>query len=138
MNMREILSKNNQIIRYIVAGVLTTIVNYGIYIVLTISLLDVHVYYELQFANSISWIVAVVFAYAINHQWVFQSQSVNRIKEFVVFMGTRLLTLLLDVLIMALLVTIILFNDRIAKLISIVITTVVNYLLGKWIVFKET
>ncbi|WP_195632772.1 GtrA family protein [Enterocloster bolteae] len=110
----------SEVFRYTIAGILTTIVNYSIYAFLTWCLLDAQVF----------------FAYVINHQWVFQSKSKDIVKEFTGFLGTRFLTLLLDILIMSLLVSLMLMNDKIAKIISIIVTTIANYLLSKRVVFR--
>ena len=126
----------SEVFRYTIAGILTTIVNYSIYAFLTWCLLDAQVFFELQCANIVSWILAVFFAYVINHQWVFQSKSKDIVKEFTGFLVTRFLTLLLDILIMSLLVSLMLMNDKIAKIISIIVTTIANYLLSKRVVFR--
>ena len=52
--------QNSQIIRYIMTGGMTTVINYIIYILLTAVQLDYLV------ANSIAWLGAVIFAYYAN------------------------------------------------------------------------
>ena len=61
----------------------------------------------------------------------------NRIKEISSFYISRIITLILDMVIMAIGVTLLHFNDKIIKIISQVIVIVGNYLLSKFIVFKR-
>ena len=62
---------------------------------------------------------------------------INKFKEFITFTGARVSTLLLDMVIMFLFVTILKGNDKIFKLVSQILVIVGNYLLSKLIVFKK-
>ena len=126
-----------EIIRYLIVGVLTTVVSLGIYYGLVYTVLNPDNVIELQIANIISWIGAVIFAYITNRVFVFKSQNQNRLKEATSFFGSRLLTLLMDMAIMFLGVTILKQNDKIIKLMSQVIITVSNYVFSKIFVFNN-
>ena len=93
---------------------------------------------QLQTANIISWIAGLIFAYFTNRKFVFESKNPNKLKEAAKFTGSRLITLILDMLIMWLGVTILAFNDKIIKLISQIFIIIGNYLLSKLFVFKKT
>ena len=82
-------------------------------------------------------IVPVTFAYFTNRKYVFESTNKNKLKEATSFVSSRITTLLLDMLIMWLGVTILKFNDKIVKLISQVLVVVGNYVLSKLFVFKK-
>lgn len=131
------ISKYRELIAYLIAGVLTTIVSFGVYYLVTLSLLDPNDKIELQIANVISWICAVLFAYFVNRKYVFQSKEKNIIKEGSKFCLSRIVTLLLDMLTMFLMVSIFHINDRISKLVSQVVVTIGNYIISKLFVFKR-
>lgn len=138
MNKVKVLYKKYQeIINYVIVGVLTTVVSLLTYYVCVLTFLDPNNGIELQIANVISWICAVAFAYVTNRVFVFKSKSKNYAKEISSFVGSRLLTLLSDMLIMFLMVTVMGFNDKIAKLVVQVVVTVLNYVLSKIFVFKK-
>lgn len=135
--MKEMFLKYKEIILYLIFGVLTTIVSLVSYYLLTITILDPNNAISLQIANILSWICAVLFAYITNRKYVFESNNKNKIKEISKFVGSRIITLILDMLIMGIGVSILCFNDKIMKIISQVVVIVLNYILSKIFVFKK-
>lgn len=129
--------KYREIINYLIFGFLTTLVSLVTYYLLTITVLDATNSMQLQIANIISWVVGVLFAYFTNRKFVFDSKNTNKKKEFITFVTSRVSTLLLDMLVMFLFVTVLGYNDKIIKLISQVLVIVGNYLLSKLIVFRK-
>ena len=129
--------KIGEIIRYLIVGVLTTVVSLGIYYGLVYTILDPNNATELQIANITSWIGAVIFAYITNRSFVFKSKNQNRLKEATSFVSSRVLTLLMDMAIMFVGVTVLKQNDKIIKLISQVVITVANYVFSKLFVFNS-
>ena len=111
------LKKHEQIIRYVIVGGLTTVVSLLSYFALTATLLDPEDPRELQVANIISWILSVIFAFFTNKKYVFKSKEKNITKQMAEFFLSRASTLLMDMLIMFILVTIVGLNDGISKLI---------------------
>ena len=91
----------------------------------------------MQIANVISWIVSVLFAYVTNRLFVFKSKQKIVKKEAISFIGSRVLTLLLDMLTMYVLVSILHINDKIGKIIAQFIVIVGNYVISKLFVFKK-
>lgn len=75
--------------------------------------------------------------YVTNRIYVFKSKEKNYLKEVSSFVGARVFSLLLDMLTMFLIVSVFTWNDKIGKIISQVIVTIVNYVLSKLIVFKK-
>jgi len=126
----NLLKKYEEIIKYLVAGVCTTIVS-----LLSYNLLR-NINIDYQISNVISWILAVTFAYFINKYYVFKSSKKN-ILEFVNFFKYRLLSLLIEIGTMYLFVSVFSINDRISKLIVQVIVQVLNYIFSKLFVFKK-
>lgn len=128
--------KNKEIIMYLIFGVLTTAVSLCTYYLCTYTFLDASSDFELQIANVISWIVAVIFAYVTNRKYVFNSKNNNVKKEFVTFCKSRLLTLLLDMLFMFIFVSLLKFDDKIIKMIVQILIIISNYIFSKLLVFK--
>lgn len=137
-NIINLYKKNKEVINYLIFGFLTTGINFFAYFILTSTLLDASNSLELQVANIIAWIVAVIFAYMTNRKYVFDSKSKNKTRELISFFMARLVTLVIDMVIMYLGVNILIFNDKLVKIISQVIVILGNYVLSKIFVFKKS
>lgn len=135
--IKELLIKYDEVIRYLIIGVLTTVVSLATYYILTFTILDPKVSIQLQITNIISWIVSVTFAYFTNRKYVFKLKEKKNIKEASKFYLSRLSTLLLDMLLMQIFVIRLKFNDKIIKLIVQFVVIVLNYVLSKFLVFKS-
>ena len=135
--IKSVYEKYKEIINYLIFGVLTTVISLIVYYGLTYTVINPENPLMLQVANVISWIAGVLFAYFTNRKYVFESKNENKLKEFVSFVGARVTTLLLDMAIMGIGVTVLHGNDKIMKLISQVLVIVGNYLLSKIFVFRK-
>jgi len=135
--MKNLLVKYSEIIRYLIVGVLTTVVSLGSYYLLTKYLFDASKPIQLQIANIISWCLAVVFAYVCSRKFVFASKNPDILKEASSFTLSRVSTLLIDMAIMFIGVSVLKFNDRYVKLVVQVVVTISNYLFSKLFVFKK-
>lgn len=135
--MIDIYKKYREIINYLIFGFLTTLVSLITYYLLTITILDVEVGFELQIANVLSWCIGVLFAYFTNRKYVFSSRNESKYKEFIKFLTSRISTLVLDMSIMFIFVSYLKYNDQIIKLVSQIVVIICNYLLSKIIVFKK-
>ena len=129
--------KYKEIINYLIFGVLTTIVSLTTYYLLTLTILNPNNPIKLQLANIISWITCVTFAYITNRKYVFSPTNKNIKKEALEFYSSRIASLILDMLLMFILVTILNLNDKIIKLLVQIIIIITNYILSKLIVFKK-
>lgn len=135
--IKELFNKYREIIMYLIFGVLTTVVSLAVYYILVYTILNPNNPFELQVANIISWIAGVTFAYFTNRSMVFQSKNKNKLKEAGSFVLARVVTLIMDMLIMFVGVTLLHGNDKLLKLISQVIVIVSNYVFSKLFVFKK-
>lgn len=135
--VKELYLKYKEIINYLIVGVLTTVVSLATYYLCVFTFLNPENSVQLQIANILSWIVGVAFAYFTNRKYVFESKNQNKIREATKFVSSRITTLVLDMLIMWLGVTVLHFNDKLIKLISQVLVIVGNYILSKLFVFKK-
>lgn len=134
--IKELYKKYKEIINYLIFGVLTTVVSLVIYYGSVYTFLNSENAVQLQIANILSWIAGVAFAYFTNRKYVFESQETNKAKEASKFVLARVTTLIMDMIIMWLGVTVLHFNDKIIKLISQVVIIISNYVFSKLFVFK--
>lgn len=129
--------KYEEIVNYLIVGVMTTLVSLFFYFLSTRTFLDPNNAFQLQVANIIKWVTGVLFAYVTNRIFVFKSKRRDIIKEFVQFTSSRVATLFLDMFVMWLMVTVMGIYDVIATLVSQVLVTVGNYVISKLFVFKK-
>ena len=135
--VKSLYGKYKEIINYLIVGVLTTVVSLGVYYGCVMTVLSPENPIELQIANVASWVAAVTFAYVTNRTFVFGSKRKNIWKEMTSFYCSRVSTLIMDMLIMFVAVSILSVNDKIAKIFVQVVVTVANYLLSKFFVFNK-
>lgn len=162
--MKKLWEKYRELIVYIIVGLLTTIVAYGVrfavlYPIAAVLSLDLSANGDYRVtvlrtaAISLGWVAGVIFAYFTNKKWVFRDTVSGKgavAKQFGKFVASRLGTFFVEwgigVLIPMLLIacgfTPFRFindidADKIATLISIVVVTVLNYILSKLLVFNK-
>lgn len=135
--IKRIYKKNEEIINYLIIGFLTTLVSLIVYYGCVYTILNPENALQLQVANILSWIAGVSFAYITNRKIVFKSKNKMILKECASFVGSRVLTLLLDMLIMLIFVTLLSMNDKIMKIISQIFVIIANYIISKFFVFKK-
>ena len=136
--MIKIYKKYEELINYLIIGILTTIVSLATYYLLTLTILDANNKVYLQIANIISWLASVSFAYFTNRKYVFKVKNRSNIKECLNFYISRISTLLIDMIIMYIFVSRLKFDNKIVKLIAQVVIIILNYILSKFIVFKSS
>lgn len=136
--MIKIYKKYEELINYLIIGILTTIVSLVTYYLLTLTILDANNKVYLQIANIISWLASVTFAYFTNRKFVFKVKNKSNIKECLNFYISRISTLLIDMIIMYIFVSRLKFDNKIVKLVAQVVIIILNYILSKFIVFKSS
>ncbi len=139
--IKDLYYKYEEIINYLIVGVLTTVVSVAVKFGLLFTVLDQTNDMQLQVAVIISWICAVTFAYFTNRIFVFHSSSKEYVKEITTFVSGRILTLFMDIFINWFIITLLELNTNlwviITTLISQVVITVSNYVISKVFVFKK-
>ena len=91
-------------------------------------------------ATAFAWIVSVLFAYWTNRSFVFKSKVKDKKgiwKEFSAFVGARIITGLMELVIMYVMVDLAGINNMIAKLVCNVVVIVSNYIFSKLLVFRK-
>ncbi|MCR5769546.1 MAG: GtrA family protein [Lachnospiraceae bacterium] len=131
--MYKILSR--EIFTYIIAGLLTTVVN----IAASFLFHDILKWNE-NLVTILAWIVAVAFAYVINNSWVFQSKYTgvkDEIIKIAKFVAGRIFTYFVEAIPIYILITRMGYDKYywIIKFILIVIVTILNYFFSKFLVF---
>lgn len=135
--MNKFFNQYKELLAYLIVGILTTIVSLGSYYICVHTFLNPHNPIQLQWANIISWIAAVTFAYFTNRRFVFDSQNTHILKEAVHFYLSRITTLLLDMAFMYVCVSLLKINDFTAKISVQILITIANYPISKFYVFKS-
>lgn len=93
-----------------------------------------------QVATIIAWFLSVLFAYITNKIWVFSSKTISfneLIKEVSSFFFFRILSLIMDLLIMWLGVSILKINPLLTKVVDNIVVVIVNYFFSKWYIFNS-
>ena len=127
-----IYHKDEEVWNYLIVGALTTIVSIGTYGIFSKIF---HIHYITS--NILSWIIAVIFAYFANRWIVFKSKDKDILKEGLRFTSLRIITLIIDTLLMVIFVSIIKMDDLLAKTIIQIIIVVSNYIASKLFVFNK-
>lgn len=154
--MKELIKKfiNKETIIYLVFGVLTTVVNFVVFKIFDVIFTSVTNTDLTLLTNFIAWVAAVVFAYVTNKLWVFESKSwkISVLKkEIPSFVGARVLTLGIEQLGLLIFITWLGFEKYSLDVFGIfsvggkmlvkaglaVVVVVTNYVLSKFIIFKN-
>ncbi len=129
--IRNLIAARREQLAYLVVGVMTTVINYIIYVLLTEG---VSLHYAAS--NVIAWAAAVAFSYFANGKWVYRSTGRRGWREAGEFVLSRLFSLGLETVLLLLLVDLLHADKLLAKLLVAVVVVVVNYLTGL-LVFKR-
>ena len=131
----DFYKKYKQVFRYLFFGACTTILNTLVYGLLY-EVLGIHNVISTLLSN----IISVIFAFITNKLLVFESKSTATkevLPEAVSFFGWRIATGILDIVIMFIAVDVLERNSVAWKLISNVLIIVINFIVSKWVVFKD-
>ncbi len=126
---------------YIIAGVLTTAVDYIAFAVVN-ELLKGHIGVTRSsfIATIVAWVLAVAFAYISNKLMVFKNFNLKPgylIKEASAFAAARLISGVIVLVFMWLAVSIFAWNEYLSKILSSVFNMVFNYVASKLFIFKK-
>lgn len=153
--MDRIFTKYKEIITYIIFGVLTTLVSWVSY-----ALFANVCHLSVFFSNLFSWVFAVSFAFVTNKIWVFRSLTWKPkiiLKEVVAFLSSRIFTGVIEIVSVPLLVKVgadafftsllvklhlgfdfLMTEGLCSKILISVVVIILNYILSKLFVFKNT
>jgi len=126
---------NRETVTYLIFGVLTTLVDWITFYMMSEAGID----YRLGTVGA--WCAAVAFAFITNKVFVFRSRDYKWklvIKELVPFVACRLGTgLLVLVMMMVMVDGLKIPNEFLCKVVTSVLSLVLNYVFSKWFIFKK-
>ena len=137
--IKELWIKYEEIIVYLIVGVLTTIVSFTAKFIANAILYDNAMNptsTQNLVLSTINWVAGVTFAYFTNRRFVFKSHD-PMLKEAPKFVISRISTWILDIVVMQVLGNLLGINLVIATLISAVLVTIGNYVFSKLFVFNK-
>lgn len=135
--IKQLWIKYEEIIAYLIVGVLTTIVSWGAKFIANFLLYDNTLYptgTQNLVLSIINWTAGVIFAYFTNRKYVFKSHE-PMLQEIPKFVLSRVSTLILDAIVMQVL-GMMGVNLIVATLISSVLVIIGNYVFSKIFVFN--
>lgn len=134
--IKKLVRKHMTLIKYLLFGGLTTLINIAAYTIL---------YQRLGITNIMStiiaWVIAVIFAFITNKLSVFNSKRFDHMTllyEAFSFFGARIITGIIDTGIMYLSVDVFHLNEIIWKIISNILVIFLNYIASTFFVFKKS
>jgi putative flippase GtrA len=137
--LQELYHKYEDLMLYLVFGVLTTIVSFGSQFLVAL-ILGTDTYFATSVATTFSWICSVTFAFFTNKAYVFKSVTNTRkafLTEMLSFYGARLLSWFLELAIMNVFATKLGYNYWAVKIAAQIFIMLANYLLSKLVIFKN-
>lgn len=127
--------KNKSVLLYLFFGALTTLVS-----ILSFILAGTILRFNVHIANTISWVLAVTFAFFTNRKWVFDGKTSTR-KEFFKqardFYAGRIFTYFVEEVILIVFVNLLALNQDIVKIVAQFVILILNYIISKFFVFKK-
>ena len=133
--LMELIKKHWDIIAYLIFGVLTTLVNYVVYLP-CYNLLGL----SAAVSNAIAWVVAVAFAYLTNKPFVFKSHDWSIkivLPELTKFVACRIGSGVLETVILLVTVDLLNWDGNVMKLVTSVLVVILNYVGSKLFVFRR-
>ena len=134
-NIKKWILEHQKIVSYIVIGGLTTIVSY-----VSFYLFSYIIGIEVNIANIISVIAAVIFAYVGNKFFVFHSHcetSQGLWREMLTFFLSRAATIVLEIAGVFILATLIGLGNMLSKVLASIIVVILNYVISNRYVFRK-
>ena len=133
--LKKLLKKYEDVLTYLFFGVLTTAVNYLVYLP-CYNLLHL----SAAVSNAVAWAFAVAFAYLTNKPFVFKSHDWSAktvVPELTKFVMTRVGSGAAETVFIFLMVDVLDWNGNVMKLITSVLVVILNYVGSKLLVFRR-
>lgn len=133
--IKTLIASHWDIVTYLFFGVLTTVVNYLVYLpAYNLCHLSATV------SNILSWVVAVAFAFLTNKPFVFHSHDwsgATVLPELGKFVSCRVASGAMETVVLLVTVDLLGWNGNIWKLVTQVLVVVLNYAASKLLVFRQ-
>ena len=135
-SLKVLWQRYRDILVYLVFGVLTTVVNYLVYLP-CYNLLGMGA----AASNVIAWVAAVAFAFVTNKPFVFRSYDWSPkvvVPELTKFVACRIVSGAAETVILLVSVDILHGNGNLWKLITSILVVILNYVASKLVVFRNS
>lgn len=131
--MHRIQEFFKETLRYIAVGLLSAFVNLATYFICNWG-------FEINYlvSNLAAWALTVLVSYIADKHFVFRSKvsgAAAVIKEFVLFVNSRVISLVVDQLLMWIFVGFLEYDSSIVKLVNSVVVVLINYVISR-LIFK--
>lgn len=133
--IKKTWNTHRHVLAYLFWGGITTVINIYIFVIL---FKDFH--WHAQISNIMAWIASVLVAYISNKLYVFKSSTKKAkelFQEIIKFLCMRLVTLVLDIIIIQIGISTLHYNPILVKIIDNIFVIVSNYFFSKWIIFRS-
>jgi putative flippase GtrA len=123
-----------EIVLYVFWGVVTTITNLAVY-----SLCRINSFFSIQCSTIIAWFISVFAAFVSNKFFVFTSKNKKVpvfMRELCLFYGSRILSGVIDIVLMAIMTRFDFLHEKLAKLLVNIFIICINYIFSKVIIFR--
>lgn len=138
--IKAYFKKHREVIVYLLIGVLTTIVNFAIYLPLLW-----WAKLPASLSNAIAWVIVILFAYVTNKLFVFESKdwsAKTALPEFLKFVGCRVVSGIFETVFLSLTIDLpglgeLKWYSLIMKLIACIGVVILNYVGSKLLVFQK-
>lgn len=148
--IKNLYFRYKELINYVIFGGATTVVNMVLYYLLMLipffsSDISLELFgnvYKIGYliANAIAFVGAVIFSYVMNRHFVFGNRVSGAkavARQFFSFFTTRLLSFIIEEILLFALVEKLLVSEYIAKWPVAVLVVIINYAFGKLLVFRK-
>lgn len=133
--IRALYVKYRELIVYVLCGGLTTLIDFGVYKLLT----DLF-FIDVVPSNIVALSAAVIFAFLVNKIFVFddrRSSAMIVLTQFVNFASMRAVSGGLSTFVLWLFTKRYGFNDMLIKVLTAIVVIILNYIFSKLIIFKN-
>lgn len=133
--LKVLFKKYQEVVIYLVFGVLTTVVDFVIYWPLFHLL-----HWPAAASNAIAWVTAVIFAFVTNKPLVFQSNDWHAktlLPEIWKFIGCRIASFLFAEAFLVITVDWLQWHGLLMKALVSVVVVIINYVGSKLLVFRK-
>lgn len=122
-----------EVIRFVITGGASFIVDFSIMLFLTEKL-----GFHYLFAASMGFSISVIFNYFLCSKWVFKSQNKRSIQGTTLFVGSSIIGLIINQILMWFLVEFVHIFYMVAKIITTMIVLIWNFIIKRKVLTSET
>lgn len=131
MNLRTNKEEAIRFGKFLVVGVINTSVTYIVYAFLRLFSLSPEI------CNAAGYVAGVINSFLWNKNWVFKTKKTNIIREVISFLVVFIISYGVQLYTFRLMLYNLLWNEYLAQLFGMVIYTILNFVLNRFLSFKK-